>query len=112
MHRIIVIVLSIMFMYTNIATANIQEIETIRKEVGEKAMIVKISGCYMFYDDCSTIYIVRKDDGSIWTYYADVRIKGSKIVGRKGNVIIKKGRIIITDGNIIIRRTEVFRRLR
>lgn len=49
-----------------IVIADMKEIESIRTEVGQYALIVPVSD-----NNCDHIYIVKKKDGSIWTYSAN-----------------------------------------
>lgn len=79
MHRIIIVIMFICLHAIN-ATADITEIEAIEKIVGESAMIVQVPGCCMRYDECRRIYVVRKHDNSIWTYYINVDAKGGMII--------------------------------
>lgn len=49
-----------------IVIADMKEIESIRAKVGRYASIVPVSD-----NNCDHIYIVKKKDGSIWTYSAN-----------------------------------------
>lgn len=87
MKRIIVIVILIMFMYTSIATADMKSIEAIRKEVGEEALIVQVPD-----HNCTHIYVVKKNDRSIWVY--------SGKAGFKNTILVRKALIFKPDKDV------------
>ncbi len=75
MKKIIIIVLTFILLYTSNATAGMKEIEAIRKEIGEKALIIPVSD-----NNCSHIYIVKRKDGSIWTYSSNAGLRNTMVV--------------------------------
>lgn len=58
-----------------VLTADMAEIEVIRAEVGPNALIVPVPDY-----NCTHIYIIRKEDESIWVYSARSTVRGRRIV--------------------------------
>lgn len=73
--KVLITIIIVWALFTGMAlAADMKEIEAIRAEVGQHALIIPVP-----HYNCRHIYLVKKSDGSIWIYRVAYTIK-SKVI--------------------------------